>query len=106
MVAWTSVSGPVVSFGFSLLAVFWLYTSWRAYRYARARDFTAHRRWMIRSFAMTAAAITLRLGLPIAPALGYELATGYAVLSWACWLINGAIAETYLRFGGSESTRG
>lgn len=95
-VAWTSVSGLVVSFGFSGLALFWLYATWRAYQSARAGDFLVHREWMIRSFALTAAAITLRLGLPIAPALGFQLATGYVIMSWACWLINWAIAETYI----------
>jgi hypothetical protein len=55
---------------------------------------------MIRSFALTAAAISLRLGLPIAPALGYDFTTGYIVMSWASWIINLAIAEIYLRCRG------
>jgi uncharacterized membrane protein len=105
LVAWTTVSGLMVSFGFSFLAVFWLYSSWRAYQSARAGEFTAHRRWMIRSFALTCAAITLRLGLPIAPALGYEFQTGYVILSWACWIINVAMAETYLRFVPTPTSR-
>ena len=99
IVAWTSVAGLVVSFGFAILAVLWLTTTLLAFQSARARRFAAHRKWMIRSFALAAAAITLRLGLPIAPALGYEFMTGYIIMSWACWIINGAIAEIYLRRG-------
>jgi hypothetical protein len=90
----------IASFGFAILAVLWLSSTWLAFQSARARDFSAHRHWMIRSFALTAAAISLRLGLPIAPALGYDFTTGYIVMSWASWIINLAIAEIYLRCRG------
>jgi HlyD family secretion protein len=41
-----------------------------------ARDIAAHRRWMVRNFALTFAAVTLRLWLPSAMASGvaFELA--------------------------------
>lgn len=100
IVAWTASAGLIASFGFAVLAVLWLSSAWLAFQSARARDFSAHRHWMIRSFALTAAAISLRLGLPIAPALGYDFTTGYIVMSWASWIINLAIAEIYLRCRG------
>ena len=45
---------------------------------ARARRFDEHRRWMIRSFALTFAAVTLRLYLPLGMMAGLsfnEMAT-------------------------------
>jgi hypothetical protein len=46
------------------LALAWLYTGAKAFSAARQRDFVAHRRWMIRNFSLTFAAVTLRLYLP------------------------------------------
>ncbi|WP_419905444.1 DUF2306 domain-containing protein [Kiloniella sp.] len=99
IVAWTSTAGPIAVAGFATLAVLWLYVTTQGYRTARAGCYMEHREWMIRSFALTAAAISLRLGLPIAPALGYEFQTGYIALSWVCWLFNLVVAEIYIRAG-------
>ena len=87
----------VASIGFASLSILWLYVTYKGYETARAKKFIDHRKWMIRSFALTAAAITLRMGLPIAPALGYDFVTGYIICAWACWLINLGIAEVYLK---------
>ncbi|WP_085907709.1 DUF2306 domain-containing protein [Kiloniella majae] len=101
-IAWSSEYGPIAIAGFALLSVVWLFITGKGYICARNRQFKAHSRWMLRSFALTAAAVTLRLGLPIAPALGYEFDTGYIALSWASWLINLGIAEIYLRLNASD----
>lgn len=106
IVAWTTTAGIIASFGFASLAGVWLYTTGRAYRLARLRDFTAHRRWMIRSYAVAGAAITLRLDLPIAPLLGYSSLSGYIFFAcWASWIINLAVAEAYLRADGPRQRR-
>ena len=49
--------------GFGLLAVLWLFTGAMAYARIRARQIESHRRWMIRNYALTFAAVTLRLWL-------------------------------------------
>jgi uncharacterized membrane protein len=102
VVAWTSVAGPIATAGFALLAVLWLVFTALALQKAMSGQFEAHRTWMIRSFALTAAAITLRMGLPIAPALGYSFMAGYITMSWAAWLINLGIAEVILRKGNKK----
>ncbi|KLN60878.1 hypothetical protein WH96_10475 [Kiloniella spongiae] len=102
IIAWSSEYGPIAVAGFALLSVVWLYVTGKGYICARNRQFQAHSRWMLRSFALTAAAVTLRLGLPIAPALGYQFDTGYIALSWASWLINFGIAEIYLRLNTND----
>ena len=58
-----SLAGPVGTVGFGLLAVLWVAFAATAFRAIRRRDVETHRRWMIRTFALTYAAVTLRLWL-------------------------------------------
>ena len=58
-------AGLVGFFGFGTLAVLWLATGWLAYRAIRRRDVASHRAWMMRNFALTYAAVTLRLWLGV-----------------------------------------
>jgi len=96
LLAWGTDAGPVAQFGFGALAVSWIFCTARAWRLAVARRFVEHRRWMVRSFALTLAAVTLRLYLPIAPVLGYPFLDGYRIISWMCWVPNLLAAELYL----------
>jgi uncharacterized membrane protein len=79
--------------GFALLAACWLYTGLRAYRAIRGRDVAAHRRWMVRNFALTFAAVMLRLYMPAAVGLGIEFEAAYAPVAWLCWVPNLLVAE-------------
>ena len=63
------------------------------------RRIAEHRRWMIRSFALTFAAVTLRLYLPIFPLLGVSFLDGYRAVSFLSWVPNLIVAEIYLRGG-------
>jgi len=86
---------PWTGLGFFTLDVIWLYVTFRALREAQARNIQSHRRWMIRSLALTAAAISLRLQLPLLmPLWGFE--ASYLIVAWSSWLGNLAIAESYL----------
>jgi uncharacterized membrane protein len=88
--------GPAARLGFGCLALAWLYTGARAYLAIRARDIAAHRRWMVRNFALAFAAVTLRLWVPASFAAGLEFAVAYAVIAWLCWLPNIAVAELWV----------
>lgn len=94
--AWGSNAGPVAQLGFSVLAIAWIVCTSQAWRMAVGRRAVEHRRWMVRSFALTFAAVTLRLYLPIAPLLGYEFVDGYRIIAWMCWMPNLFVAELYL----------
>lgn len=93
----TTTAGPVAAFGFGVLGVLWIWTTVQAWRAARARRFDDHRRWMIRSFALTFGAVTLRLYLPIGPMLGLDFMQTYVAVSWLSWVPNLAIVEANLR---------
>jgi hypothetical protein len=60
------------------------------------RDFAAHRRWIIRSFALTLAAVTLRLYVPIAVMLPVQFEDAYRAISFLCWVPNLLVAELFL----------
>lgn len=85
--------GLAAKLGFAGLALGWLYTGAKAFSAARARDFAAHRRWMIRNFALSFAAVTLRLYLPPVFVFQLPFEPSYAVIAWACWLPNLVVAE-------------
>ncbi|GAB2530147.1 hypothetical protein GCM10027167_38130 [Nocardia heshunensis] len=101
-------------FGFSALAACWMWTGWRAYRAIRERDIASHQAWMIRCFALTYAAVTLRLefGALILVQLPFVhgsadmsaiTATAYAPLPFLCWLPNLVVAEFMIRRRGLPS---
>jgi uncharacterized membrane protein len=97
IVAFGSTAGPIATAGFGSLAVIWIIANVQGWRSARARRFDTHRAWMIRSFALTFAAVTLRLYLPLFPLLGVSFLDGYRAVSFLAWIPNLALAELYIR---------
>lgn len=92
-----SVPGGLIStLGFGLLAMFWLAATALAFIHARARRIMAHRCWMIRSFALTLAAVTLRLYLPMFFAGGLDYDRAAPWLAWISWVPNLIAAEWWL----------
>ncbi len=51
--------------GFFLLGMGWLASAWKALVAIRQGDVATHREWMVRNFALTFAAVTLRIWLPV-----------------------------------------
>lgn len=79
--------------GFGLLATLWLFSTAMAYRYIRGGNLAIHRRWMIRSYALTFAAVTLRIYLPLSQVAGVPFEPAYQIISWFCWVPNLVVAE-------------
>lgn len=93
----TTRSGDVASWGFGLLAVAWVGATAYGILLATGRNPSAHRDWMIRSAALTIAAVTLRiyLGLGLLLGLSYDDIAGF--LAWGCWVPNLIAAELIVR---------
>jgi uncharacterized membrane protein len=92
-----SLEGWVTHLGFGLLALLWLFTTASGYIAIRSHEEARHRRWMIRSYSLTLAAVTLRIYLPVSLALGVPFANAYQAISWLCWAPNIILAEWLLR---------
>jgi uncharacterized membrane protein len=97
VMATMSQLGMVTHTGFALLAVTWIYTGLRAYQRIRAGDAVEHRRWMIRNFSLTLGAVTLRVYLPVALAIGVPFEIAYAAIAWLAWVPNLLVAEVVVR---------
>jgi uncharacterized membrane protein len=96
-IALSSTAGPIAGWGFFMLAVLWVPFTLLALFSAMRKDFSAHERWMIRSFALTFGAVTLRLQLPIGPMLtGGDFLAAYVWIAWLAWVPNLIVAELYI----------
>jgi len=82
--------------GFMILAIIWLYTLYRSLNSILVhRNAMLHRHWMIRNYALTCAAIALRIYTPLADALlGItDTEVSFVVIGWLCWVPNLLVAE-------------
>jgi hypothetical protein len=105
--------GMTNKFAFGILAMVWLVTNSTAFyyivlcqRYTREVRIQLHREWMIRSYAATTGAITLRIWIFILLTfnlavlkLQYEEAfmEMYRTVSWLGFVPNMIVAEVYIR---------
>ncbi|MFW6691084.1 DUF2306 domain-containing protein [Streptomyces sp. MAR4 CNX-425] len=97
----------VTQVGLTVPALGWLVTGWLAYCAARGRDFEAHRRWMMRNYALTFLAVTARAVVPVLLIAGApfrdDAAGGGAVDDVIPvgqvlgWVVNLAVAEVLIR---------
>lgn len=96
--AFHATGGTVTQLGFTGLATAWLSTGFFAYKAARRRDIAQHERWMTRNYAVTFAAVTLRLWLPLLMgAFGMTFMEAYKIVSWLCWIPNLLFVEMLIR---------
>lgn len=96
-IAFFATGGIIASLGFGCLAVAWLVNTSKAYLSIRKKQIDVHQAWMIRSYALTFAAVTLRLWIPLSQLAGFEFVEAYVVIAWLCWVPNLIIAEWFVR---------
>jgi len=88
--------GPVAGWGFGILAVLWIGTALGGRWSAMRRKFELHRLLMRLSYAMTFAAVTLRLQIPIGLMLGYTSYSAMSVwLAYTSWIPNVVVVLVY-----------
>ncbi|MDQ2068792.1 DUF2306 domain-containing protein [Natronospira bacteriovora] len=95
--AFFTPGGVAATSGFFLLAVLWLLTGALALRAVLQGNYPVHQAWMMRSYALTFGAVTLRiylgLGVPLA---GLPFDQVYAMAAWASWVVNLLFVEWVL----------
>jgi hypothetical protein len=94
-----TAAGPVATAGFSSAAAISLICAAQAWRTAMARRFDEHREWVIRSYALIFAAVTLRIWLPLSQIAHLDFMESYRVISFLGWVPNLIVAELYLARG-------
>jgi len=80
--------------GFGMLGIFWFFTTTKAFIHIRKVNIDKHQEWMIRSYALCLAAVSLRLWMPLF-IFGFSIdpEQAYQAMGWFCWVPNLIIAE-------------
>ena len=106
----------VTEIGLTIPAVLWLITGTFAYQAARRHDYTSHRNWMMRNYALTFLAVTSRILVPLlllaeipftgasVKSLGHNAASMIPVGQVLGWIANLAAAEALIRRRRSRTT--
>lgn len=106
-VAWYADGGISGRIGFTALALVWLYTLFRGLKSIIVdRNQVEHSHWFIRNYALTCAAIMLRIYTPLADGLfGLDTNDSFAVIGWLCWVPNLLFAEMLISGRGQSRHR-
>lgn len=98
IMAFYANGGPSSRIAFTLLAVLWLATTAIGWRTALRRDWKRHREWMVRSYALTLSAITLRAWkYAIVFAFEPRPMDVYRIVAWLGFVPNLIVAEWLIR---------
>ncbi len=92
-IAQFAIGGIISSVGFSVLSLVWFCCTLMAFTSIRAGDISAHRNWMIRSYALTFASITQRTLLLVPLLTDISFVPVYQISAWAPWIFNLLFAE-------------
>jgi hypothetical protein len=92
---------------FVILATLWIAVTWMGWRYALQNNWQKHAAMLIRSYALTLSAITLRFyafligifHIPLHPV------NRYILISWLSWTLNLLIAEAIIKWGFRKINR-
>ena len=90
--------GLIAQISFSILSILWFVFTLKAYQFIKKGDFQKHRNFMIRSYALTLSAISLRLfKYGIVTLFELPPMDTYKIISILGWTVNLAIAEIIIR---------
>lgn len=97
-VSFFATGGIFSSIGFFILDTLWLLTTVLGVSSIKKKNVQMHSRWMIRSFFLSFANMTIYVFVAITH-YGLHLPYGisYSIAVWACWIVNLALAEIVIR---------
>ncbi|MBO9639942.1 MAG: DUF2306 domain-containing protein [Siphonobacter aquaeclarae] len=98
--AWYANGGFVAKTGFAFLAIVWWLVTFQALRAIRRHQLNEHAEMMWRSYALTLAALSLRVETILLPYyFSAKPVETYQTVAWLCWTGNLFIAECLIRAG-------
>lgn len=92
-----TTGGWISSSGFILLGILWVSTTLKAFTAIRNKQPGKHQKYMIYSYALCFAAVTLRLWLPTLSAAFGAFIPAYRLVAWLCWVPNLLVAHFLTR---------
>jgi uncharacterized membrane protein len=100
ILAYFANGGLVSQVGFTLQCLVWWLCTWKAYKAARQRQWAVHVDWMLRSYAVTLAAMALR-GESFLMYYAFETKPieTYLTVTWLSWVGNLIVMEMLLEVG-------
>lgn len=99
LISFYANGGLVSKLGFICLSFCWWITTWIAYKSAIKKNWSEHIKWMIRSYALTLAALSLRTeGYLLNSFTHFNSINLYIFLAWFAWVGNLIVAEILLYF--------
>ncbi len=98
IISYYATGGTITGVGFASLALLWITTTILGYLKVKQKNWKAHQNWMIRSYSLTFAAVTLRLWMPIIMILfGLEFMATYKIVAWLSWIPNLILTEFFIK---------
>ncbi|UKN03875.1 DUF2306 domain-containing protein [Paracrocinitomix mangrovi] len=107
IMAYYAEGGILSTYAFIIMSVLWFFTTLMAVITVKKKDLIGHQKWMYRSYALSFAAVTLRLLVPLMsePFVGYYLGSSHeeqtyiitVATAWLSWIINLIVAEILIR---------
>ncbi len=86
--------GMIASAGFMVISVLWGASTTMGFLKIKDKDFEQHRHWMMRSFALTFAAVMLRVWIGVfVGAVGLTYDAAYDIVAWLSWVPNLMLVE-------------
>ncbi|MCJ7841625.1 DUF2306 domain-containing protein [Lederbergia sp. NSJ-179] len=97
-VSFFATGGWPSTLGFLILNTLWLGTTILGYWYIKRKKVILHSQWIIRSFFLSFANMTIYIIVAITHhGMNFSYANAYTIAVWLCWILNLFIAEIIIR---------
>ncbi|GED16982.1 DUF2306 domain-containing protein [Aneurinibacillus migulanus] len=97
-VSFFATGGWLSTIGFIILNTLWIATTIIGYFYIKKKQIVPHSQWMVRSFFLSFANMTIYIIVAIAHyAMSLTYGTSYTIAVWLCWILNLLLAELFIR---------
>jgi len=99
VMAFHANGGSAAKISFIILTLCWWSFTYLGYSCARSKKFNEHKKWMIRSYALTLSAISLRVSqMLLSYYFNMDPRIQYILISWTSWVGNLLIAECIILY--------